>query len=562
MNRPMNKLMNKLPLSLIGFLVSATCVTALAQQPALDHVDHTVVQGDTLIGLAHRYFDDATQWLALQRANPSIRDPRRLQPGSLVRVPALGLPGPVAVHVSGQASFTRLGQKRTLAQGDELRESDMVDVQPQAYVTLRWPEGIVTHLLPGTAMKILPPPGASVQARNTKAADTSQAPRARLMQLQTGIIESRVPPGVAGTNYQVRTRLGTAAVRGTQFGVRLPASSAMVTEVSEGSVQLAGSGYEPLAVPAGTGAVADGSARQPQAVAMLAAPGVDATPVLTPESNFEAAAVAGAANYEFEIAPAAQPDAVLRRASNAAPSFALPRVADGSYRTTIRAVDAQGIPGRPAVSALTVITLASPFISEPRNDAVLGQGLPTRLVCSEVPNATRYEIVIRDAAAPSEPVRVDAGTSCQAALPRLPLGRYEWRATSLRDLPGGKVLRSVPSPASRFTIAARPPAPSPSERQEGSGVRLRWEAVTGANYVVQVARDADFKSLVSENKVAEPETLLRLPTGAAFFVRIRTIDAAGLPSDFSPARIVRGPAWLGSSDGAAVRDSSGAPLVP
>lgn len=533
-------------------LLAALLLAGPASAQQGDAIEHKVVDGDTLIALAQRYLMDPTQWVAIHKANPSIKDVRRLQPGSIILIPGLP-PGPVAIHVSGKARYTRMGNARELAKGDELRETDTVDVEAGSYVTLRWPEGIVTHLLPGASLRLLPPPPPK------RGKEKDPRPRPRVIELQQGTVESAVPAGTEGRSYQIRTRLGTAAVRGTQFGVRLPSGGAMVTEVTEGTVQLAGSGFQPVDLPPGTGAVADGSQRQPQAVPMLKAPALEEDPAVTPESGFEAGAVEGAAKYEFEIAPAADPLAI-RRVEGATPVFALRPIRDGSYRTRIRAVDAQGIPGLVTARTLTVMSLAAPFLNEPENDAVLGQDVETRMLCTDIPGATHYEIDIRRPGAKEEAVKLMVAGSCDTRMPMLLVGKYEWRAYTLRQLPNGKMLRSGPSAAGRFSIVVRPPTPA-LKVGGGQGLSLRWEGSPDASYIVQLASDEEFKQVISETKVDLPEVTLDVPTGGAYFVRIRTLSGS-VASDFTPPRIVRGPAFVGSSDGQPVRDSFGTPLGP
>ncbi len=272
--------------------------------------------------------------------------------------------------------------------------------------------------------------------------------------------------------------------------------------------------------------------------------------------------VAGAGSYEVELtAPGAPPQPDSRK-TIAAPPFALPTLPDGSYRLTVRAVDGQGIPGRPAQRTLTLITLVPPFHSEPANDALVASGQPSRLACTEVPNASQYEVAVWRVDAPQEVRRFTSRDACGAQLPGLTAGRYQWQATSLRDLPGGRVLRSVPSQPGRFMVVDRPPAPTVREGSVPNGIRLAWEGEAGERYVVQAARDLAFTQRVSEQKLDAPQVVLNVPTGLTWYVRIQTIAANGFMSDFSAPRILRGPPWLGAGDGAVVRDSSGAAVGP
>jgi hypothetical protein len=386
-------------------------------------------------------------------------------------------------------------------------------------------------------------------------------PASRALELTGGTVESQVPRQEPPSRYQIRTRFGAAGVRGTQFGVRVQPAAGMVTEVTEGQVELAGAGFRPLQLPAGTGALADGSRRAPQARTMLPAPALEDEILLTPESTLQAAAVPGAAGYELQVATgSAPPLPILQRAADA-PSFALQPLRDGSYQVQLRAVDALGIPGRIAQRPMTLITLASPFLSEPAMDAVLPEGLPGRLLCSDVPNANRYEFELRPVDPVREPVRLTATAGCDVVLPALPAGRYEWRASAARELPGGRVLRGAASAPGRFSIVARPPVPA-VRVGGGQGLLLMWDGAPDARYVVQVARDLAFTQIVSETMTDAPQASLDVPGGQSYFVRIRALSGAGLSSDFSPPRIIRGPLRLGTSDGGPVRASDGSVVEP
>jgi nucleoid-associated protein YgaU len=49
---------------------------------------HALAAGETLSHVAHRYYLRAGEWRPIARAN-GIRDPRRLDPGRVLQVPAL-----------------------------------------------------------------------------------------------------------------------------------------------------------------------------------------------------------------------------------------------------------------------------------------------------------------------------------------------------------------------------------------------------------------------------------------------------------------------------------------
>ncbi|MBL8301374.1 MAG: LysM peptidoglycan-binding domain-containing protein, partial [Ideonella sp.] len=66
--------------------VSQVKPRAAEARPAAREWRYRVAPGDTLIMLAARYLDDPDNWQSLQRHN-QVGDPRRLVPGSTIRIP-------------------------------------------------------------------------------------------------------------------------------------------------------------------------------------------------------------------------------------------------------------------------------------------------------------------------------------------------------------------------------------------------------------------------------------------------------------------------------------------
>ena len=514
-------------------------------------ISHTVVPGDTLSGIADHYLGDSGKWVRLRQANPGVRE-RALPPGLQIAVPAPAPGGGANVlHVSGRAFLTRLGSARLLAKDMEVLETDLLTVEEGGYVTLKWPEGVITHLLPGSSIRL---------ARST--AGAGEGGPSRAIHLLRGTVESQVPKRDSGKNYMIRTRWGVAGVRGTQFGVRLTQSGAMVTEVVEGAVELAGADYRAVQLPAGTGAVVDQAHRQPKASPMLPAPAMAEERVLASDSEFRSAPVPGAVAYEFQLSAAAAPDIPLLRTRSSAPALGLGQVKDGRYRVTVRAVADDGIPGLPGAGTLEVLSLASPFLSEPVSGVVLPADAGVRLLCSDVPNASRYEFQVRASDRQGQEVhRAASDAGCAVELPVLATGNYEWTVNAARMLPGGHLLRGVSSQAGRFSIVPRPAAPA-TRVDAGNGLRLMWDGVPDATYLVQVARDLEFGSLVWEGTVDVPQAAIDVPAGRAYFVRIKTLGGSGVASGFSQPRIVRGPLRLSTSEGGPVRASDGTVVEP
>ena len=79
-----------------------------------DDLLHQVMPGDTLFGLAATFLKPSVDWRRLQRVN-HLADPRRLKPGSTLRLPAVWLkPQPTVaevIHVNGTVSVQRDGRE-------------------------------------------------------------------------------------------------------------------------------------------------------------------------------------------------------------------------------------------------------------------------------------------------------------------------------------------------------------------------------------------------------------------------------------------------------------------
>jgi nucleoid-associated protein YgaU len=61
---------------------------------------HTVVHGDTLAALAARFYADPARWRPIAIAN-GLDDPRALEPGQSLRVPALPFTDPATGEITG-----------------------------------------------------------------------------------------------------------------------------------------------------------------------------------------------------------------------------------------------------------------------------------------------------------------------------------------------------------------------------------------------------------------------------------------------------------------------------
>jgi hypothetical protein len=532
---------------LLGSLVLTTIAAGaiVAAAPDATVVEVRVQRGDTLISLLR----DGADWTGVQRAN-RIADPKRLQPGTTLRIPAALLreqpTQAEVVHAYGQVSVTRAttGATSPLAAGDNIATGDVVRTGAQSSATLRFADGARVLVRPDSELKI-------------DRLAQSRAGAATTLRLQNGSADSTVPPADSTTprRYEMRTPQANLGVRGTEFRTATDAQTTRV-EVLEGRVAArrdapAARTAESL-VAAGFGAVSAAGA----ATGMGAPRALPPAPALTglPERierlplrlswQAEAGARVRAQVYSAADNP---PRLLLDGVFDTAPARWNEDLPDGRYELRVRSIAADGLEGRDTRAAFELDARPEPpFIAAPAADSRTIDDT-VRLAWTRNAGASRVRLQIADTPDFAAP-RVDRKDVDEAELRiALPLGTHHWRVASIT--PDGE--QGPFSDAQRFTRIEPPPAPPPAQPQTGAdGVLLRWPAAApaGTRWQVQVAREATFSQapLLVDTTVAEPELLLREPAAGDYFVRVKTIDADGFAGPFGQTQRVevpRSPWW-------------------
>ena len=509
-------------------------------------VDYRVQPGDTLIALLR----DGADWQSVARAN-NIADPKRLQPGSLIRIPAhLLREQPVVaevVHAYGSVTVTRASTETAvpLASGDNLAAGDVVRTGAQSSTTLRFVDGARVLLRPDSELKI-------------ERLAQSRAGASTTLRLERGSADSVVPPAQgasAPSRYEMRTPQANLGVRGTEF--RTAAESGRVrVEVLEGRVGARGGGTSAAAraeslVGAGFGAVGAAAGMTPPR-ALPAAPQLAGLPERVERMPLRLS-WQSAANTRVRaqvLTTEEPPRLVLDGVFDAAPARWSEDIADGRYELRVRAIDASGLEGRDTRAAFVLKARPEPpFIAAPTAG---GRTIDdnVRLAWTRNAAAARVRLQVADRPDFAQP-RVDRNdVDATEARVALPLGTHHWRVASI--LASGD--QGPFSDAQSFTRIEPPAAPPPAEPQKNDdGLLLRWPAPgsvapEGTRWQVQVARDAAFAQMVRDETVAEPQLLLRDPPSGTYYLRVKTIDADGFAGPFGQAQQIDVPSspwwWL------------------
>jgi hypothetical protein len=505
-------------------------------------VDYRVQPGDTLIALLR----DGADWPSVQRTN-NIADPKRLQPGSLIRIPAHLLREQPAlaevVHAYGSVTVTRASTETAipLTSGDSGAAGDLVRTGAQSSTTLRFVDGARVLLRPDSELKI-------------ERLAQSRAGASTTLRLERGSADSVVPPArgaSAPSRYELRTPQANLGVRGTEFRAAAE-SGRMRVEVLEGRVGARGgpgaAARAESLVGAGFGAVGAAAGMAPPRALPEApqlaglAERVERMPLrLSWQSAAETRVRAQVLTTDEP------PRLVLDGVFDAAAARWSEDIADGRYELRVRAIDSSGLEGRDTRAAFVLKARPEPpFIAAPSpggrtiDDSV-------RLAWTRNAAAARVRLQIADTPDFAQP-RIDrSDLDVTEARVALPLGRHHWRVASI--LASGD--QGPFSDAHSFTRIEPPAAPPPAEPQKNDdGLLLRWpgNGPAGTRWQVQLARDAGFAQMVSDDTVAEPQLLLRDPPSGTYYLRVKTIDADGFAGPFGQAQQIDVPSspwwWL------------------
>jgi hypothetical protein len=512
-----------------AFAQSSGDATAASETP--DFV-YRARAGDTLIGLAQRALLEPRRWVELQRRN-RIADPRRLQLGFPIRIPAAWLkqsPQQVEVlQVIGGVSSAGA----PVAAGARLLEGALIETAADGYATLRTAEGGL----------IIVQAGSRVVLERLRRYDGLATHDTRV-KLEAGAANSSVAPGNAVGRFEIATPVAVSAVRGTDFRTRFDGSATLsAAEVTDGQVEVLGSAGGSARLPRGFGTTTDSSGVPARPVALLEAPRLIDPPARAGSAivTLRLAALPGAVAYRAQVARDAEMTLVVADVRATEPTLTFNALTDGSYHARVLGVDGRGLEGFPTAHAFEVFALPPPpaIVSPVSNSK--HSGAVATLQWAPVEAASAYRVqVARDPAFADLLATQDEVAGSTWQLPDVAPGRYYWRVASLRRNTSGTW-----SDVATFEQKALPQPPT-ARAERDTGLCVEWSGEAGQTFRLQVARDAKFEQLRVDTAVQATTSTTRDLAPGAHWVRVQAIDADGYVGPWSDAVAVEvpAPAWV------------------
>lgn len=486
---------------------------------------HTLRGGDTLIGLSRRLLVDPTRWREVARVN-GLRNPDRIPTGGTLLIPwALMRVEPATaevLQVAGRVEGGPAGASTPLRPGQALPEGSEVKTADDGQAVLRLVDGTLLRLRGASTLRVVP---------------SNRVPAAGVVRsgsdLDAGRVEVQAEPAAAGKpGFRIRTPQGVLAVRGTEFRVQVEPGRTR-GEVVGGVVAV---GDVPVAAGYGSAIDASGAVAPPRR--LLPAPPVEGLPALQERVlvRFPLPVQAGAVRWRAQVRQA--DTAVLTTLADVLAEGAelrIPGLDDGALVLTLRGIDAAGFEGLEATHAFRLKARPEPPLPlDPQPGATI-VGAAVSLSWATHPQARSYRLQLAADERFTQGLREWndlAGTT--QAIDGLAPQRWHWRVRTVRAADGA-LGRDDPGPwGDPRSFELRPPPPQPQPpRISDNRVQLAWTALPGQTFDVQVARDADFAQLVSDQRLQQPQFEAALPGPGRYHVRLRAREADGFVGPYS-----------------------------
>ncbi|MCK9259759.1 MAG: FecR domain-containing protein [Azoarcus sp.] len=502
---------------------------------------YAIRPGDTLSGIAHHYLKKPGDWAQLQVLN-AVEDPRRLIPGTSLRIPVVwlrqGAAIATAIHVRGEVVRVSSGDETPLQAGDELNAGEVLRTGADSNASLRFFDGSRLLVAANTRITL----ARMRQYGNTGMAETT-------IRLHEGNVDSRVNrQQFPAARYRVESQAMNLGVRGTVFRVGVAPGGVAHGEVVAGRVLAEGArGGKAIGLDAGYGTVASVRGGPSAAVALAHPPVLSGLPerIERLPLQFVWPAADGVFRWRAQVFSERSDDVLLLDDIFTGPVASWPELRDGRYRLRVRAVSDDGVEGLDAEHVFVLAAHPEAPLALGPNEGAVVRSSPVTLRWARPLGVSGYRLQVADNAG-FDPLLVDQTdlTSNEFQVPVV-AGNYYWRVASHAD--DGR--QGPFSLVHRFSQLPPPASPDLAAPElDDDALLLRWpQGTAGQTYRLQISGDADFNTLIVDEQLFEPGfRLARESLSTSVFVRLQAIDPGGVAGPFSRPQQIEVPSSLPS----------------
>ncbi|MES9993214.1 MAG: FecR domain-containing protein [Candidatus Thiodiazotropha sp.] len=497
---------------------------------------YTVVDGDNLWNFSEKYLDTVMRFEKLRRLN-NIKNPKRLQPGSWLRVPmkwirSNAVPARIA-GIEGQVQLTRAdgAQLSSLTSGTLIHLGDILKTGPKSSVAVLFADDSALTLHSHGEMRF-----DHLSAHGETGMVDSR------LRLVKGRLQTRVRPSAGpGSRFEIFTPSAISAVRGTEYRAAVTKQgNASNIEVLEGKVAVSAEQQQRL-VNAGFGTQIVKGEAPVEPVKLLPAPQFSKLPEVVRQIDWQMdwEELEGAVNYRIEISLDQAFSVLAWDQVTAQSDLILPELVDNRYWVRVRGIDVNGLEGRGGIAELVLDARPQPPLSLNPADGTIQRGGDTELQWTLSEDAESYLLEIATDVGFEQIVHRVSGlqTSRFRVQNISEPGTYYWRVTSMLDNESGPpgVVRSWQLKAAMETVD------STIEATEDE-VTASWESGdSGHRYQVQIALDPEFKELEVDKLSEQSEIKFPQLQGQVRYLRVRAVDRDGYQGPWGSVQRIEPP---------------------
>ncbi len=496
---------------------------------------YTVVDGDNLWNLSEQHLDKVTRFEQLRKLN-NIENPKRLQPGTRIRVPLAWIrSNPVAakiISITGSAEIQR-ARSSTSEQakvGSLMQLGDQLSTADDSSVAIEFADKSVLSLHENSL----------VHFDHLSAHGVTGMVDSRLNLLK-GRMDTKVTPAVGpGSRFEIETPSAISAVRGTVYrALVMDNGDKSNIEVLHGKVAVSGANKQ-LLVNKGYGTqVATGQPPLPPK-ALLPAPIFEPIPDTITEINWRLAwsEVAGAKAYRVEVATENDFDTLVWEGITEYNRAAFPDLLDGHYAVRVRAIDSLGLEGINQQAMIQLNAQPQPPIAlKPVDQQVFREQSPS-LQWTAADNAKAYRLEIAADDKFTQPLLDKTLTDSEFDTASLSaLGHYYWRLSSIAS--DGEV--GPVGPARSYQIKPIPEKVEAAVSAEESGQLVAsWNVGMGQpNYRVQIANDKAFNDIIIDETIDKAEYAFEPFKADERYLRVKSIEQDGYEGPWGSTQTIQ-----------------------